>query len=165
MAKKKTLDEQFNTLSVEELETSDSLQQALALINQENVISEAPDLEIKKFIVAKKDEAKELSKLTDEQKNDKDLDEIANQADQAFYDLMDIAINTQGKACGDIASAAQSFLNIKLNAKLAKSEQKYKKLNQEIQMKKIEMTALKSSQKDSEPEYSPDDDIIIVNPD
>lgn len=165
MAKKKTLDEQFNTLSVEELETSDSLQQALALINQENVISEAPDLEIKKFIVAKKDEAKELSKLTDEQKNDKDLDEIANQADQAFYDLMDIAINTQGKACGDIASAAQSFLNIKLNAKLAKSEQKYKKLNQEIQMKKIEMTALKSSQKDSETEYSPDDDIIIVNPD
>ena len=133
MAKKKTLDEQFNTLSAEELETSDSLQQALALINQENVISEAPDLEIKKFIVAKKDEAKELSKLTDEQKNDKDLDEIANQADQAFYDLMDIAINTQGKACGDIASAAQSFLNIKLNAKLAKSEQKYKKLNQEIQ--------------------------------
>lgn len=164
MAKKKTLDEQFNTLSTEDIETSDSLQQALALINQENVVSEVP-VDLKKFIVSKKEEAKELSNLTDEQKNDKDLDEIANQADQAFYDLMDIAINTQGKACGDIASAAQSFLNIKLNAKLAKTEQKYKKLNQEIQMKKIEMTALKSSQKDIETEYSPEDDIIIVNPD
>ena len=164
MAKKKTLDEQFNTLSTEDIETSDSLQQALALINQENVVSEVP-VDLKKFIVSKKEEAKELSNLTDEQKNDKDLDEIANQADQAFYDLMDIAINTQGKACGDIASAAQSFLNIKLNAKLAKTEQKYKKLNQEIQMKKIEMTALKSSQKDIESEYSPEDDIIIVNPD
>lgn len=164
MAKKKTLDEQFNTLSAEDIETSDSLQQALALINQENVVSEVP-ADLKKFIVSKKEEAKELSNLTDEQKNDKDLDEIANQADQAFYDLMDIAINTQGKACGDIASAAQSFLNIKLNAKLAKTEQKYKKINQEIQMKKIEMTALKSSQKDIESEYSPEDDIIIVNPD
>lgn len=164
MAKKKTLDEQFNTLSAEDIETSDSLQQALALINQENVVSEVP-VDLKKFIVSKKEEAKELSNLTDEQKNDKDLDEIANQADQAFYDLMDIAINTQGKACGDIASAAQSFLNIKLNAKLAKTEQKYKKINQEIQMKKIEMTALKSSQKDIESEYSPEDDIIIVNPD
>lgn len=164
MAKKKTLDEQFNTLSAEDIETSDSLQQALALINQENVVSEVP-VDLKKFIVSKKEEAKELSNLTDEQKNDKDLDEIANQADQAFYDLMDIAINTQGKACGDIASAAQSFLNIKLNAKLAKTEQKYKKINQEIQMKKIEMTALKSSQKDIETEYSPEDDIIIVNPD
>ena len=164
MAKKKTLDEQFNTLSAEDIETSDSLQQALALINQENVVSEVP-VDLKKFIVSKKEEAKDLSNLTDEQKNDKDLDEIANQADQAFYDLMDIAINTQGKACGDIASAAQSFLNIKLNAKLAKTEQKYKKINQEIQMKKIEMTALKSSQKDIETEYSPEDDIIIVNPD
>ena len=164
MAKKKTLDEQFNTLSAEDIETSDSLQQALALINQENVVSEVP-VDLKKFIVSKKEEAKELSNLTDEQKNDKDLDEIANQADQAFYDLMDIAINTQGKACGDIASAAQSFLNIKLNAKLAKTEQKYKKINQEIQMKKIEMTALKSSQKDIETEYSPEDDIIIINPD
>ena len=165
MAKKKSLDEQFNTLSVEELETSDSLQQALALINQENVISEIPDVELKKFVVEKNKEAKELSKLTEEEKNEVELDEIANQADQAFYDLMDIAVNTQGKACGDIASAANNFLKIKLDTKLAKMDAKYKKLNQEIQIKKIEMTSLKSSQKDLEPEYSPDDDIIIVNPD
>ena len=137
MAKKKSLDEEFGTLSVEEIETSDSLQKALALINQEGVVSDVPPPELRKFVVEKKDEAKELSKLTDEEKNDKDLDDIANQADQAFYDLMDIAINTQGKACGDIASAANNFLKIKLDARLAKMEQKYKKMNQEIQLKKI----------------------------
>lgn len=165
MAKKKSLDEEFGTLSVEEIETSDSLQKALALINQEGVVSDVPPPELRKFVVEKKDEAKELSKLTTEEKNDKDLDDIANQADQAFYDLMDIAINTQGKACGDIASAANNFLKIKLDARLAKMEQKYKKMNQEIQLKKIEMTSLKSSQKDLEPDYDPNDDIIEINPD
>ena len=162
---KKSLDEEFGTLSVEEIETSDSLQQALALINQEGVVSDVPPPELKKFAVAKKEEAKELAKLTDEQKSNKELDEIADQADQAFYDLMDIAINTQGKACGDIASAAQSFLNIKLNAKLAKSEHKFKKLNQEIQLKRIEMNSLKSSQNNDIPDYDPNDDIIEINPD
>ena len=165
MAKKKSLDEEFGTLSVEEIETSDSLQKALALINQEGVVSDVPPPELRKFVVEKKDEAKELSKLTTEEKNDKDLDDIANQADQAFYDLMDIAINTQGKACGDIASAANNFLKIKLDARLAKMEQKYKKMNQEIPLKKIEMTSLKSSQKDLEPDYDPNDDIIEINPD
>ena len=165
MAKKKSLDEEFGTLSVEEIETSDSLQKALALINQEGVVSDVPEPELKKFIVEKKNEAKDLSKLTDEEKSEKDLDEIANQADQAFYDLMDIAINTTGKACGDIASAANNFLKIKLDTKLAKMEQKYKKMNQEIQLKKIEMTSLKSSQKEEISEYDPSDDIIEINPD
>ena len=162
---KKSLDEEFGTLSVEEIETSDSLQKALALINQEGVVSDVPPPEIKKFIVEKKEEAKELTNLTDEQKSNKELDEIANQADQAFYDLMDIAINSTGKACGDIASAAQSFLNIKLNARLAKSEHKFKKLNQEIQLKRIEMNSMKSSQSNEVNEYSPEDDIIEINPD
>lgn len=164
MAKKKSLDEEFGTLSVEEIETSDSLQKALALINQEGVVSDVPEPEFKKFIVEKKNEAKELSKMTDEEKSEKDLDEIANQADQAFYDLMDIAINTTGKACGDIASAANNFLKIKLDTKLAKLDAKYKKMNQEIQMKKIEMTSLKSSQKEEISEYDPSDDIIEINP-
>lgn len=165
MGKKKTLDEEFGTLSQEEIETSDSLQQALALINQEGVISDVPEPELKKFIVAKKDEAKELAKLTDEEKTSKELDDIANQADQAFYDLMDIAINTQGKACGDIASAANNFLKIKLDTKLAKMDAKFKKMNQDIQMKKIEMSKLKTSQNEEITEYDPEDDIIEINPD
>lgn len=165
MTKKKSLDEEFGTLSVEEIESSDSLQKALALINQEGVVSDVPEPELKKFIVEKKNEAKELAKLTDEEKTNEDLDEIANQADQAFYDLMDIAINTTGKACGDIASAANNFLKIKLDTKLAKMDAKFKKMNQDIQFKKIEMTQYKASQKDEVPDYDPSDDLIEINPD
>lgn len=159
---KKNLDEEFGTLSIEEIESSDSLQKALALINQEGVVSDVPEPEIKKFVVEKKKEAKELSKMTNEERTDYELDEIADQADQAFYDLMDMALNTPNKVAGDFASAANSFLKIKLDSKLAKMDAKYKKLNQEIQLKKIEMTSLKSSQKEEISEYDPEDDIIEI---
>ena len=165
MAKKKSLDEEFGTLSVEEIETSDSLQKALALINQEGVVSDVPEPELKKFIVEKKNEAKELAKMTEEEKSNEDLDEIANQADQAFYDLMDIAINSTGKSCGEIASASNNFRKIKLDTKLAKMDAKFKKMNQEIQLKRIEMSQYKTSQKDEVPDYDPSDDLIEINPD
>ena len=78
---------------------------------------------------------------------------------------MDIAINTTGKACGDIASAANNFLKIKLDTKLAKMDAKFKKMNQDIQLKRIEMSQYKTSQKDEVPDYDPSDDLIEINPD
>lgn len=163
MVKKKSLDEEFGTLSVEEIETSDSLQKALALINQEGVVSDVPEPEFKKFVVEKKQEAKDLANMTDSEKSEYELDEIANQADQAFYDLMDIALNSPSKVAGDMASAANNFLKIKLDTKIAKMDAKFKKINQEIQLKRIEMTSLKSSQKEEISEYDPSDDIIEIN--
>lgn len=162
---KKSLDEEFGTLSVEEIETSDSLQKALALINQEGIVSDVPEPELKKFVVTKKEEAKELAKMTDEEKSEYELDEISNQADQAFYDLMDIAINSTGKVAGEMASAANNFLKIKLDTKLAKIDARYKKLNQEIQLKRIEMNSMKSSQNNDIPDYDPNDDIIEISQD
>ena len=94
------------------------------------------------------------------EKTDIELDEISNQADQAFYDLMDIAINTQGKACGDIASAANNFLKIKLETRIAKMDTKIKQMNLELQRQKLE-----ASKKDNDAsEYPEDDGIIIINP-
>ena len=93
---------------------------------------------------------------------DAELDEIANQADQAFYDLMDIALNTVGKSCGDIASSAHNFLNIKLNARLAKMDAKLKKMNHELQVKKFEASAHKVS--DASEKYDEDDGIEILDP-
>lgn len=159
--KKNKLNDEFNILSNEEIKQSNDIAQALALINQEGCINNDP-IEEKKFIVAKNENLKQLtSKASFEEKNETELDEIANQADQAFYDLMDIAINTQGKGCGDIASSAQSFLNIKLNARLAKMDAKYKKLNYELQLKKLEATTKKSS--DTNEDDDEDDVIIIQN--
>jgi len=99
--------------------------------------------------------------MNDNEKNDAELDEISNQADQAFYDLMDIAINTTGKACGDVASAAQSFLNIKLNAKLAKTELKLKKMKQKLDEEKFKASLSKNN--DADDEFDDGDEIVIIN--
>lgn len=111
---KKKLNEEFNILSNEEIQQSNDIAQALALINQENIITETEPLEARKFIVKQNEELKQLTKSGMIEKNDAELDEIANQADQAFYDLMDIALNTVGKSCGDIASSAHNLILRKL---------------------------------------------------
>lgn len=158
--RKNNLDEEFACITKEELEQSNDIAQALALINQEGCLSSIDPIEEKKFIVAKNENLKQLStKASLEEKTDSDLEEIANQADQAFYDLMDISINASGKSCAEIANAANSFLNIKLNAKIAKMDAKYKKLNYELQLKKLEASSKKNNSNDEDDE---DDDVIIV---
>lgn len=157
---KKKLNEEFNILSDEEIKQCNDIQSALELINSENIITEVEPLEAKKFIVQKNDDLKNLTKANMEEKEDIELDEIANQADQAFFDLMDIAVNTQGKACGDIASAANSFLKIKLDSKLAKMDSKIKKMNLEIQKQKLEA----SKKQNTSNNYPEDDGIVIIDP-
>ena len=51
---------------------------------------------------------------------------------------MDIAVNTTGGKVGDIASAAKSFLDVKMSAKMAKLEKKFKMMNLELQQRKQE---------------------------
>lgn len=163
-AKTELLNDELNTLTAAEIAETNELQQALELINKEHIISMPEALEQKKFVVKKNEEIKSLTRDEMENKEDYELDEISNQADQAFYDLMDIAINCQGaKGCGDIASAAQSFLNIKLNAKLQKAELKLKKAKQELDKKKLEMSASKSNSEDEDIIVNSDDNIIVLD--
>lgn len=155
----KKLNDEFNVLTNEDIEQCSDIQSALELINKENIITEVEPLEAKKFIVKQNEELKELTKTGMLDKEDGELDEIANQADQAFTDLMDIAINTTGKSCGDIASAANSFLKIKLDSRIAKLDAKFKKLNIEVQKQKLEAV-----KKDAPSNYPEDDGIIIIDP-
>jgi hypothetical protein len=162
MRKKDTIDNELDILTNEEIEQCDDLQKALALINKEQVVPEAIAITKKNFIVEKNKEIKDVSKLSDDEKNDNELDEISNQADQAFYELMDIAINTTGKACGDVASAAQSFLNIKLNAKMAKTELKLKKMKQKLDEEKFKASLIKHNDNEDD-DIDDGDDIVIIN--
>lgn len=162
MRKKDSIDNELDILTNEEIEQCDDLQKALALINKEQVVPESIAITKKNFIVEKNKEIKDISKMNDNEKNDAELDEISNQADQAFYDLMDIAINTTGKACGDVASAAQSFLNIKLNAKLAKTELKLKKMKQKLDEEKFKASLSKNNDADDD-EFDDGDEIVIIN--
>lgn len=157
---RKKLNDEFNVLSNEEIEQCNDIKNALELINKENIITEVEPLEAKKFIVKQNEELKALTKSGMIEKEDGELDEIANQADQAFTDLMDIAVNTVGKSCGDIASAANSFLKIKLDSRIAKLDAKFKKLNIEVQKQKLEAS---KKNNDAPSEYTEDDGIIIIN--
>jgi len=161
MKKKDQIDEELNILTNEEIENSSDLQKALDLINKEQIIPEATALVKKNFVVKKNEDIKGLSKLDLEERTNEELDEIANQADQAFYDLMDIAINSSGKACGDISAAAQQFLNIKLQTRLSKSELKLKRLKQELDEKKFAQS-LKPKEEASDDDFS-DDGIVILD--
>lgn len=160
MANKQKLNEEFNILTNEEIQQSSDISKALALINKENIVTDIDTVQVKKFYVEKNKELQNQLLTNSEEKDNVELDEIANQADQAFVDLMDIALNTQGKGCGDIASAANSFLNIKLTARLSKMENKMKKLNYELQVKKFEASVAKSNSDNDEDD---DDGIQIIN--
>lgn len=158
----KKLDSEFNVLSAEEINQCTDIQNALELINKENIITELEPIEQRKFIVKKNENIKDLTKSELKEKEEIELDEIADQADQAFTDLMDIALNSVGKSVGDISSSAQNFLNIKLNARLAKIDAKFKKLNHELQVKKLEASTKKVE--DASINIEEDDGIIILDP-
>lgn len=161
MANKK-LDSEFNILSDEEIQQCTDIQNALELINKENIITELEPIEQRKFIVKKNENIKDITKSELKEKEEIELDEIADQADQAFTDLMDIALNSVGKSVGDISSSAQNFLNIKLNARLAKMDAKFKKLNHELQLKKFEASTKKFE--DAPIDMEEDDGIVILDP-
>lgn len=164
MAKKDAIDNELNLITNEDIEQISDLQQALDIINKEQVIPEAKALVKRDFIVKENENLKkELANLPDDEKNDVELDKIADQADSAFYDLMDIAVNTSGKAVGDIASAAQQFLNIKMQAKLSKTELRLKKMKMELDKRKFEL-ASKPKEIDSDDDFSDDGITIIENP-
>lgn len=136
---RKKIDNLFNVPSKDDIEGLSTLSNALSLINEVGAISsDNIEPEPKKFIVQKKQEAKELSKIDYYEKIDDDLDEIADQADSAFQELMDITLNTTGGKVGDIASAAKNFLDVKMQAKMAKLEKKFKMMNLELQQRKQE---------------------------
>lgn len=152
----KNISNEFNILNINDITDNTDLKNALELINTENIITDVNPLEQKKFIV---DKNKDLNIKDFKDKSEYELDEISNQADKAFEELMNIAINTSGKACGDIASAANNFLNIKLNTKLAKMDNKLKIMNYELNKQKIEASMKKYDASEVEPE---NDGIIII---
>lgn len=158
------LNEQFNVLTNEEITESNDIQKALELINKENVVAEIDIKPVKKFIVEKNDKLKEIIDSTlPEEQTDAELDEIANQADQAFYDLMDIVVGVSvpHKGTAEMAGAAHAFLDIKLKSKIAKTELKLKKMKQELDERKLKSATTKENISDDD--YTSDSEIIVID--
>lgn len=161
------LDKQFDVLQPEEITQTTDIQKALELINKEHIVTDPEDIKpLKKFVVEKN---KDIQNIIDNAENDEiktnaELDEIANQADQAFYDVMDMVVGNgmPTKGASEMASAAQSFLDIKLKSKIAKSELKIKRLKQQLDEKKL-LSAGQDQTDNGDNFGTSDDDIIVID--
>lgn len=65
---------------------------------------------------------------------DKELNEVADKAMEAYEDLMDLGMNVEGRYAGRIFEVAGNMLKTNLDAKIAKLDKKLKMV--ELQLKK-----------------------------
>ena len=65
---------------------------------------------------------------------DKELNEVADKAMQAYEDLMDLGMNVESRYSGRVFEVAGSMLKTSLDAKVAKMDKKLKMI--ELQLKK-----------------------------
>jgi hypothetical protein len=77
---------------------------------------------------------------------DKELNEIADKAMQAYDDLMDLGMNVEARYSGRVFETAGNMLKTSLDAKVAKMDKKLKMI--ELQLKKEKMD--KDSRADSD---------------
>lgn len=75
---------------------------------------------------------KELDEL-----DDKELDALANKAEQAYDDLMDLGMNVEVRYSGRIFEVAASMMGNAINAKTAKIDKKLKAVD--LQLKKLKI--------------------------
>jgi hypothetical protein len=74
---------------------------------------------------------------------DKELNEVADKAMQAYEDLMDLGMNVEGRYAGRVFEVAGNMLRTNLDAKVAKMDKKLKMI--ELQLKKEKLDKESSS--------------------
>ncbi len=76
---------------------------------------------------------KELNDL-----DDKELDDLASKAEQAYDDLMDLGMNVEVRYAGRIFEVASSMMTNAINAKTAKIDKKLKAIDLQLKKYKID---------------------------
>lgn len=69
--------------------------------------------------------------------DDSELDNLANKAEQAYDDLMDLGMNVEVRYAGRIFEVASSMMTNAINAKTAKIDKKLKAVD--LQLKKLKI--------------------------
>jgi hypothetical protein len=69
---------------------------------------------------------------------DSELDDLANKAEQAYDDLMDLGMNVEVRYASRIFEVASSMLNNAISAKTAKIDKKLKAVDLQLKKLKIE---------------------------
>lgn len=72
---------------------------------------------------------------------DQELNDVAEKAIQAFDDLMDLAMNVEGRYSGRIFEVANNFLRTGMDAKIAKLDKKLKMIDLQLRKEKLDKEA------------------------
>lgn len=147
------LDEEFNTLTDEQIAESEDLQKALALINKEHIISPLqgkkkiepeemfPKVESKVPVASSNSVDASISQLLEEP----ELDQIASDADVAFKMLMTEVSGASPKCIAEIASTAERFLTARLQAIQTKVDNRLKREKLALDKARMEMKQKETS--------------------
>lgn len=92
-----------------------------------------------------------IAELNDLSENE--LDELANKAEEAYDDLMDLGMNVEVRYASRIFEVASSMLNNAINAKTAKIDKKLKAVD--LQLKKLKI--------DNDARVNGDDSNDVIN--
>lgn len=149
------LDQEFNTASAEELLQCDDIAKALEIVNKENPYSKLPpkkEVTVQDMFKPKQEvttpknyEDMSINELLEEDA----LDELAEEAEHAFRELLVNALNSSPKCMAEIAATAAKFLETKKDALLAKVDNRMKRTKLELDRLKIENKPTKKAESDS----------------
>jgi hypothetical protein len=128
----KRLEELFN------LDSNDDRQQLKAV--SEDIVAKAAEVKsIEDSYKAVSEITKTLPAIPElNDVEDKDLDNLANKAEQAYDDLMDLGMNVEVRYSGRIFEVASSMLKNAIDAKSAKIDKKLKAVDLQLKKYKID---------------------------
>lgn len=128
----KKLEELFNL----ELETAAEIKAVIELPVHEEVRSLDDSYKAVAEITRGLPQIKELDNL-----DDKELDDLASKAEQAYDDLMDLGMNVEVRYSGRIFEVAASMMGNAITAKTAKIDKKLKAIDMQLKKYKIDKDA------------------------
>jgi hypothetical protein len=103
-----------------------------------NKLFNLPDEEDKKQTLSElMDQAKSLDTISKLDLADKELDELAKKASDAFDNLLDLGYNTEPRFSAPIFDAASKMLGHAVAAKLGKIQKQLKQVDQQIKQNQL----------------------------
>ena len=130
----KKLEELFNLES--KGETAETKEAAVPVPTHEEVKSLDDSYRAVQEITKGLPQIKELDDL-----DDKELDDLAKKAEEAYDDLMDLGMNVEVRYSGRIFEVAASMMGNAINAKTAKIDKKLKAIDLQLKKYKIDKDA------------------------
>lgn len=124
----KKLEELFNLDEKKELEKK-----------QEQTVAHQEVKNLDESFGAVQDITKSLPEITElDNLDEKELDSLANKAEQAYDDLMDLGMNVEVRYSGRIFEVASSMLKNAIDAKSTKIDKKLKAVDMQLKKLKID---------------------------